>query len=52
MSFLYLFYSFLFMFAGYAIAVTSLAVASRFFLIWAAVVCTVYLQELFPTSAR
>ncbi|KAL3054780.1 hypothetical protein OYC64_017668 [Pagothenia borchgrevinki] len=37
---------------GYAIAVTSLAVASRFFLIWAAAVCTVYLQELFPTSAR
>ncbi|KAF3858587.1 hypothetical protein F7725_011788 [Dissostichus mawsoni] len=37
---------------GYAIAVTSLAVASRFFLIWAGAVCTVYLQELFPTSVR
>ncbi|XP_034087996.1 solute carrier family 22 member 13 [Gymnodraco acuticeps] len=37
---------------GYAIAVTSLAVASRFFLIWAGAVCSVYLQELFPTSVR
>ncbi|KAJ4918256.1 hypothetical protein JOQ06_024443 [Pogonophryne albipinna] len=37
---------------GYAIAVTSLAVASRFFLIWAGAVGFVYLQELFPTSVR
>ncbi|XP_029309810.1 solute carrier family 22 member 13-like isoform X2 [Cottoperca gobio] len=37
---------------GYAIAVTSLAVAARFFLIWSGPVCAVYMQELFPTSVR
>uniref|UniRef100_A0A3P9BZK4 Solute carrier family 22 member 13a n=1 Tax=Maylandia zebra TaxID=106582 RepID=A0A3P9BZK4_9CICH len=37
---------------GYAISVTSLAVASRFFLIWAGSVCMVFMQELFPTSVR
>ncbi|XP_030015504.1 solute carrier family 22 member 13-like [Sphaeramia orbicularis] len=37
---------------GCGIAVTSLAALSRFFLIWAAAVCVVLLQELFPTSIR
>ncbi|XP_070774952.1 solute carrier family 22 member 13-like [Enoplosus armatus] len=37
---------------GYAIAVTSLAVTSRFFLIWAGSICNVFVQELFPTSVR
>ncbi|XP_018533008.1 solute carrier family 22 member 13 [Lates calcarifer] len=35
-----------------AIAVTSLAVSARFFLIWAGSVCSVFMQELFPTSVR
>ncbi|XP_042081406.1 solute carrier family 22 member 13-like [Haplochromis burtoni] len=34
---------------SYAISVTSLAVVSRFFLIWAGSVCMVFMQELFPT---
>ncbi|XP_042354465.1 solute carrier family 22 member 13-like [Plectropomus leopardus] len=33
-------------------AVTSLAVAARFFLVGGVCVCNVYVQELFPTSAR
>uniref|UniRef100_A0A3B5BBL3 Solute carrier family 22 member 13-like n=1 Tax=Stegastes partitus TaxID=144197 RepID=A0A3B5BBL3_9TELE len=37
---------------GYSVAVTCLAVASRFFMIFAGSVCAVYLQELFPTSVR
>ncbi|XP_071347952.1 solute carrier family 22 member 13-like [Trachinotus anak] len=37
---------------GYAIAVTALAVTARFFLIWAGSVCSVFMQELFPTSVR
>ncbi|XP_051269358.1 solute carrier family 22 member 13-like isoform X1 [Dicentrarchus labrax] len=37
---------------GYAIAVTSLAVAARFLLAWAGSVCSVFVQELFPTSVR
>uniref|UniRef100_A0A3P9BZN4 Solute carrier family 22 member 13a n=1 Tax=Maylandia zebra TaxID=106582 RepID=A0A3P9BZN4_9CICH len=37
---------------SYAISVTSLAVASRFFLIWAGSICMVFMQELFPTSVR
>uniref|UniRef100_A0A3B4T6B2 Solute carrier family 22 member 13a n=1 Tax=Seriola dumerili TaxID=41447 RepID=A0A3B4T6B2_SERDU len=37
---------------GYAVAVTSLAAASRFFLIWAGSVCSVFMQELTPTSVR
>ncbi|XP_039900847.1 solute carrier family 22 member 13-like [Simochromis diagramma] len=37
---------------SYAIAVTSLAVSSRFFLIWAGSICMVFMQELFPTSVR
>lgn len=41
-----------FIMSGYAISVTSLAVASRFFLIWAGSVCMVFMQELFPTSVR
>ncbi|XP_038574623.1 solute carrier family 22 member 13-like [Micropterus salmoides] len=36
----------------YSIAVTSLAVLSRFFLLWAVSVCNVFVQELFPTSVR
>lgn len=40
------------LFPGYAIAVTSLAVAGRFFLIWAGSICSVFMQELFPTSVR
>ncbi|CAI5642070.1 unnamed protein product [Oreochromis niloticus] len=37
---------------GYAIAVTCLAVASKFFLMWAGSICMVFMQELFPTSVR
>uniref|UniRef100_A0A3Q2X5X6 Solute carrier family 22 member 13a n=1 Tax=Haplochromis burtoni TaxID=8153 RepID=A0A3Q2X5X6_HAPBU len=37
---------------SYAISVTSLAVVSRFFLIWAGSICMVFMQELFPTSVR
>ncbi|XP_054452033.1 solute carrier family 22 member 13-like [Anoplopoma fimbria] len=37
---------------GYNIAVTSLAVAARFFLISGATICNVFVQELFPTSVR
>ncbi|XP_068557775.1 solute carrier family 22 member 13-like [Cebidichthys violaceus] len=37
---------------GHAIAVTSLAVAARFFLIWAGSICNVFMQELFPTPVR
>ncbi|XP_078479037.1 solute carrier family 22 member 13-like [Lampetra planeri] len=37
---------------GYVVAVTSLAVAARFFLIGAASICNVFVQELFPTSTR
>lgn len=44
--------SFSFVFPGYAIAVTSLAVAARFFLVWAGSICSVFMQELFPTSIR
>uniref|UniRef100_A0A671Y6X4 Solute carrier family 22 member 13a n=1 Tax=Sparus aurata TaxID=8175 RepID=A0A671Y6X4_SPAAU len=34
------------------IAITVLAAAGRFFFNWAASVCNVYIQELFPTSVR
>ncbi|XP_076601145.1 solute carrier family 22 member 13-like [Chaetodon auriga] len=37
---------------GHATALLCLVVAARFFLIWAGSVCAVFLQELFPTSAR
>ncbi|XP_037642598.1 solute carrier family 22 member 13-like [Sebastes umbrosus] len=37
---------------GNAVAVTTLAIAGRFFLNWAGSVCNVYVQELFPTSFR
>ncbi|XP_074506507.1 solute carrier family 22 member 13-like [Sebastes fasciatus] len=37
---------------GYSIAVTSLAVIARFFLIWAGSICIIFIQELFPTSVR
>ncbi|XP_044075038.1 solute carrier family 22 member 13-like [Siniperca chuatsi] len=37
---------------GHATAVTSLAVISRFFLVWASSICNVFVQELFPTSVR
>ncbi|XP_059200704.1 solute carrier family 22 member 13-like isoform X1 [Centropristis striata] len=37
---------------GYPIAVTTLAVAARFFLLGAYTICHVYVQELFPTSVR
>ncbi|XP_076601144.1 solute carrier family 22 member 13-like [Chaetodon auriga] len=37
---------------GHATALLCLVVAARFFLIWALSVCAVFLQELFPTSAR
>ncbi|XP_032421664.1 solute carrier family 22 member 13-like [Xiphophorus hellerii] len=36
----------------HALAVTSLAVAARFFLVWAGSVACVYIQELSPTSVR
>uniref|UniRef100_A0A096M4V4 Solute carrier family 22 member 13a n=1 Tax=Poecilia formosa TaxID=48698 RepID=A0A096M4V4_POEFO len=36
----------------HAVAVTSLAVAARFFLVWAGSVACVYIQELSPTSVR
>uniref|UniRef100_A0A3P9KGW4 Solute carrier family 22 member 13a n=1 Tax=Oryzias latipes TaxID=8090 RepID=A0A3P9KGW4_ORYLA len=35
-----------------AIAVTTLAIAGRFFTNWAGSVCSLYVQELFPTSFR
>ncbi|XP_059200689.1 solute carrier family 22 member 13-like [Centropristis striata] len=37
---------------GHAIALTSLAVAARFFFVWAGSVAVVFTQELFPTSVR
>ncbi|CAJ1071596.1 solute carrier family 22 member 13-like [Xyrichtys novacula] len=37
---------------GYDIAVTSLVVLARFFLMWGTTVCNVFIQELFPTSVR
>ncbi|XP_061589015.1 solute carrier family 22 member 13 isoform X2 [Cololabis saira] len=37
---------------GNAVAVTILATAGRFFIIWAGSICSVYVQELFPTSIR
>ncbi|XP_068557544.1 solute carrier family 22 member 13-like [Cebidichthys violaceus] len=37
---------------GYAIAITSLAVAARFFLLSGVTICNVFVQELFPTSVR
>ncbi|XP_074506509.1 solute carrier family 22 member 13-like [Sebastes fasciatus] len=37
---------------GYAIAVTSLVVTGRFFLVWGITICNVFVQELFPTSIR
>ncbi|TNM98069.1 solute carrier family 22 member 13-like [Takifugu flavidus] len=37
---------------GYAVTVTTLVTAGRIFLNWAGSVCSVYLQELFPTSFR
>ncbi|XP_022075244.1 solute carrier family 22 member 13-like [Acanthochromis polyacanthus] len=37
---------------GNAVAVTILATAGRFFTNWAASICNVYVQELFPTSFR
>ncbi|KAM3866089.1 solute carrier family 22 member 13-like [Diretmus argenteus] len=37
---------------GNAVAVTSLAVAGRFFINWAGSISAVYIQELFPTSCR
>ncbi|CAG5897118.1 unnamed protein product [Menidia menidia] len=35
-----------------AVAVTALAVGGRFFSNWAGSICSVYVQELFPTSIR
>ncbi|XP_054587004.1 solute carrier family 22 member 13 isoform X2 [Nothobranchius furzeri] len=37
---------------GNAVAVTSLAIGGRFFTNWAGSICSVYVQELFPTSFR
>ncbi|XP_061589017.1 solute carrier family 22 member 13-like [Cololabis saira] len=37
---------------GNAVAVTMLATAGRFFINWAGSICSVYVQELFPTSIR
>lgn len=36
----------------YAIAVTSLAVMARLFLIWTNSICNVFMQELVPTTVR
>ncbi|KAK2895665.1 hypothetical protein Q8A73_015153 [Channa argus] len=37
---------------GHGIVVTCCAVAARLFLTWASSICTVFIQELFPTSVR
>ncbi|KAL7386721.1 hypothetical protein ABVT39_012439 [Epinephelus coioides] len=36
----------------YAIVVTTLVVSARFFLVWSGAICSVFMQELFPTSVR